>query len=109
MISGISNTATITVKKWKRPRTGRVKKNIDDALFESIECIGLGIVIRGSEGQFIMARSVRKACLIPPRKDEVLCLKEALSWLKDMSFKKCMYETDSQVLARACKGVGGKS
>lgn len=52
---------------------------------------------------------MRKTGLIPPREAEALCLKEALSWLKDKNFKKCIFETDSQTLARACKGVGGRS
>lgn len=63
----------------------------------------LGSVVRGLNGQFVIARSTKKTGLIPPREAEALCIKKTLSRLKDKSFKKCVFETDSQILVRACK------
>ncbi|XP_074369140.1 uncharacterized protein LOC141710128 [Apium graveolens] len=105
-----NNTGTpLAIRKWEKPQVSWVKINIDDALFEDIDCIGLGSVVRGSNGQFIMARSSRQDVLIPPREAEAMCLKESLVWLKDKGLQKCVFETDSQVLARACKGGRGRS
>ncbi|KAL8114292.1 hypothetical protein AgCh_021227 [Apium graveolens] len=105
-----NNTGTpLTIRKWEKPQVSWVKINIDAALFEDIDCIGLGSVVRGSNGQFLMARSSRQDVLIPPREAEAMCLKESLLWLKDKGLQKCVFETDSQVLARACKGGRGRS
>ncbi|KAL8155438.1 hypothetical protein AgCh_000723 [Apium graveolens] len=100
LTSGTSIAAPMAVRKWERPQDGWIKVNIEAALFESIDCIRLRIIVRGADGQFIMARIERKPGLISPGDAEALCLKEALSCLTDESFGKCMFETDSQVLAR---------
>lgn len=56
-----------------------------------------------------MAMSRRQEILIQPREAEALCIKASLIWLKDKGIGKCVFETDSQVLARACKGTSGRS
>ena len=76
---------------------------------KSLIALNLRSIVRGVDVNFLMAMNRRQAVFIPPREAEALCLKEALSWLKEKGFKKCIFETDSQVLARACKGVDGKS
>ncbi|KAL8134494.1 uncharacterized protein LOC141714729 [Apium graveolens] len=100
---------TIGVKKWVKPPDSWVKVNIDAATFESSGCIGLGSVVRGNAGNFLMAMSKKHQVLLPPREAEALCLKETLLWLKEKSYRRCIFETDSQVLVRACKGVEGRS
>lgn len=77
----------IAVSNWEKPQQDWVKVNIDAALFEDIGYIGMGSVVRGADGQFFLARSVRREGLVPPREAEALSLKEALSWLKDKSFR----------------------
>ena len=83
-----SGAAPIAVRKWVRPQTQWVKVNVDAALFEDIECIGLGGIVRGADDQFIMAKSIRQEGLIQLREAEALCLKEILTWLKGKSFAK---------------------
>lgn len=56
-----------------------------------------------------MAMSRRQDVLLPPREAEAVCLRETLIWLRDKGLRYCIFETDSQVLARACKGVNGIS
>ncbi|XP_074361914.1 uncharacterized protein LOC141702127 [Apium graveolens] len=99
----------IAVSTWEKPQQNWVKINIDAALFEDIGYVGMGSIVRGADGQFLLARSVRREGLVPPREAEALSLKEALSWLKDKDFRRCIFETDSQVLAKACNGVTGRS
>lgn len=86
-----------------------MKVNIDVALFEDIYYICVGSVVRGADGNFIMAMNKRHNVLLPPREVEALFLKEVLMWLKETRFRKCILETDSQVLARAFKGMDGRS
>lgn len=82
--NSIPNRGTsIAVRKWEKPQNMWVKVNIDVAIFEDINCIGLGSVVRGADGQFIMVMSRRHDVLIPSREAEAMCLKEAMSWLKD--------------------------
>ncbi|XP_074327739.1 uncharacterized protein LOC141665651 [Apium graveolens] len=69
----------------------------------------MGSIVRGADGQFLLAHSVRREGMVPPREVEALSLKEALSWLKDKDFRRCIFETDSQVLAKSCNSVTGRS
>ncbi|XP_074352002.1 uncharacterized protein LOC141691163 [Apium graveolens] len=105
----VSRGALIACRKWEKPPVDWVKINVDAALFEEIASIGLGSIVRGAEGQFIAAMSRRCEGLIPPREAEALCLKSTLLWLQTMGYRKCVFETDSQILARACQGVSDSS
>lgn len=58
-----------------------MKVNIDAALFEDVDCIGLASIVRGANGQFLMAMSKRQEALLPPREAEGVCLRETLTWL----------------------------
>lgn len=107
--AGDGRGVQLVVKKWEKPPDGWVKINVDAAIFADIESVGLGIVVRGSNGQFIAAKSCRREGLFPPREAEALALQNALLWLKEEGHKNCIFETDSQVLVRACKSATGSS
>lgn len=109
VITSTARGVPVVVTRWEKPQAPWVKINIDAALFEDLQCSGLGAVVRGADGQFIMARSKRQDMFVPPREAEACSLKEALFWLKDKGFQRCIFETDSQVLVRACKGGDGRS
>lgn len=94
---------------WEKPLEGWVKLNVDTTLFEDISCTGLGSVARDAAGKFFRARNMRHEGLVSPREAEAMELKEALSWVKASNFKKCIFETDSQILAEACKGTRRRS
>ncbi|KAL8093405.1 hypothetical protein AgCh_035325 [Apium graveolens] len=66
--------------RWSPPQHGWVKINIDVAIFAGNGDIG-----------------------------EAMGLKEALTWVKDLGFRRCVFETDSKLLADACKGEQGRS
>lgn len=38
-----------------------------------------------------------------------MSLKEALSWVKQMGYTRCIFETDAKILVDACKEVKGKA
>ncbi|KAL8146785.1 hypothetical protein AgCh_004503 [Apium graveolens] len=96
-------------RSWEKPPLNWVKINVDVSLLGSENCIGIRMIVRDTAGNFIMARSRKQENLVPPREAEAMCLKEALSWMKSKGFQKCIFETDSQVLAQACKGRSGNS
>lgn len=93
---------------WSKPAEGWVKANIDAAVF-SDGSIGIGGVIRDSQGQFLGARSRRIRGAWQPREAEAIGLKEALSWVIDQGYSHCIFETDSAPLAAACNGSPGNA
>lgn len=96
-------------RKWSPPSQGWVKVNIDAAMFGDIGCTGIGCVIRDENGVFIRARNQKIAANLQPREAEAVGLREALSWVKELGHKRCIFETDSKLLAEACKGVKGRA
>ncbi|XP_074378458.1 uncharacterized protein LOC141719995 [Apium graveolens] len=96
-------------RHWSPPQQGWVKINVDAALFEASGSTGISSIIRNEAGQFIRARVRRIDGKMYPREAEAVSLKEALSWTKDLGFRKCVFETDAKLLAEACKGTNGRS
>lgn len=96
------------LRVWSVPPVGWVKANVDAAVFQD-GTIGIGCVIRDMHGQFVCARcrKVAGACKAPEA--EAISLKEALSWVKDMSITHCLFETDLKNLADACTGKPGEA
>ncbi|XP_074376681.1 uncharacterized protein LOC141718203 [Apium graveolens] len=68
-----------------------------------------GNVIRDEHGQFIRARNHKLQALYSPREDEALGLKEALSWVKELGYKRCVFETDAKELVEACRSARGNT
>ncbi|XP_074347318.1 uncharacterized protein LOC141686164 [Apium graveolens] len=95
--------------RWYRPTHGWIKVNTDAAIFMEWSSTGVGSVIRDEYGQFIRARNQKMQALYSPREAEALGLKEALSWVKNLGYKRCVFETDVKELAEACINVQGNS
>lgn len=43
------------------------------------------------------------------RRTEAISLREAMSWNKQKGITRCIFETNSKLLAAACNGAGGRS
>ena len=71
--------------------------------------IGVGAVIRSDQGDFVQACTRRFDSLLQPREAEAISLREALSLVKELGFKNCVFETDAKQLDDACNGVHGES
>lgn len=91
---------------WKKPMEGWVKLHTDAALFQD-GSIGVGCVMRNSQGVFLGARCCRLVGAWSPRVAEAIGMKEALSWVLKRRNQRCIMETDSQVLVAACKANFG--
>lgn len=96
-------------QQWKQSTVGWMKVNVNAALFIETGSTGLGSVARDTSGRFLKARSLCYEGLRVPREAEALGLKEELSWARDSNYKRCIFETNSQTLAMACKGRRGRS
>ena len=66
--------------RWLPPSPLQLKANCDGAIFNDLDCAGLGIVIRNSEGSMIAALSERVTP--PPSVDDL----EALAWRRSVTF-----------------------
>ncbi|KAL8094866.1 hypothetical protein AgCh_036398 [Apium graveolens] len=96
-------------KVWQKPQVGWVKINMDAALFTSSNSIGVGGVIRDADGGFVSAMCKPVAGIWMPREAEAISLKEVLSWTKQQRYTRCVFETDSKILADAYNGRRGNS
>ncbi|KAH9679250.1 rnase h domain-containing protein [Citrus sinensis] len=79
---------------WKRPHVGWVKCNVDAAVFSSQAMVGLGCVVRNSEGIFLTAKCDRFLGSFGAREAEAFGVREALSWLKKLQFPRVIIEID---------------
>ena len=100
-------TTNSSSRKWHRPQQGWIKVNTDAAVFMEWGSTGIGSVIRDAHGAFLRARNHKLQALYSPREVEAIGLKEALSWVKELGYKRCVFETDAKELAEACKNVQG--
>jgi len=80
--------------KWIKPQTGWKKLNIDAALDTGNKKFGFGFVLRDDLGKFVAAKMVPKAGLIRADEAEVMGMKEALKWLKEINCDEVQIETD---------------
>lgn len=94
--SKVAVTTTGGSRRWCRPQLGWIKVNTDAAVFMEWNTTGVGSVIRDDCGQFIRARNQKLQALYSPREVEAIGLKEALSWVKNLGYKRCVFETDAK-------------
>ncbi|KAH9792028.1 putative reverse transcriptase/RNA-dependent DNA polymerase [Citrus sinensis] len=67
---------------WEPPQAGRLKCNVDATMFASRGYIGLGSIIRDSNGAFVAARCCSILGRFSARDAEALGVRETLSWIK---------------------------
>ncbi|XP_074374105.1 uncharacterized protein LOC141714486 [Apium graveolens] len=95
------------MRKWEKPNEGWIKVNVDAAVFQ--DSIGCGAVIRDAQGVFMGAFCKKVEGAWRPREAEAIALKEALSWIAELGYGSCVFETDSKELMQACKKAPGES
>lgn len=93
---------------WRKPMEGWIKVNTDAAVFND-GSIGVGGVMRNSQGAWMGGRCCKVRGSWTPREAEAIGLKEVLSWVIKKTNTCCIIETDSQVLVNACKGDSGEA
>lgn len=65
---------------WLQPPPFQLKANSDGAIFNGLDCVGPGIVIRNSKGTVFASLSERVT--LPPSVDDL----EALAWRRSVTF-----------------------
>ncbi|XP_073137691.1 uncharacterized protein [Henckelia pumila] len=89
--------------KWIKPPRQFLKCNVDAAIFNSPPRMRFGCIIRDSVGEAVAAVHGCFPGVFDPRTAEALSIREALSWLKDLSYSNIMVESDALTLIEALK------
>ncbi|XP_019156795.1 PREDICTED: uncharacterized protein LOC109153341 [Ipomoea nil] len=85
-------TQADTEVAWEPPNSGKLKCNVDAALFTS--GAGFGAVVRDHMGRFVAARGGRFDGIQDPFMAETIAVREALSWLKTLHHRSFIIESD---------------
>ena len=72
--------------RWKKPKVGNLKLNIDVAIDRSNDLIGFGMILRDFKGDVVHCQTHKLSSKMEARLTEGLCLKEALSWIYHQGF-----------------------
>lgn len=87
-------------EKWEKPPRSWLKVNTDAALDSQGRHIGLGFVLRNSDGNFIAAATKHWRGNFQPKLAEAIGVREALKWLKDMQYDNIQVETDALLVIK---------
>ncbi|XP_057775034.1 uncharacterized protein LOC130994015 [Salvia miltiorrhiza] len=88
---------------WHPLPPGAIQCNVDVAFFAEDKTMGLGMVVRNHHGEFVVGRSIILPGCRSVEEGELIGIKEALSWIKELGFLKGVLESDCK---RACDAIG---
>ena len=88
---------------WKPPDPSFVKTNFDGAVFEDLDAIGIGVVVRNSDGKVMAALSeiIPKPASVAAL--ETLAARRAVQFVQELDMKDSIFEGDSEVSISAIK------
>ncbi|KAM6591439.1 hypothetical protein CsatA_014044 [Cannabis sativa] len=100
----VPSGSNIDLEHWVKPVMGKIKVNVDGAIFANDRKFGAAGVARDHDGRFIEAFTVLLEGCVDPVIAEVVGVKEALSWIKRHQWGRVDVETDSLVVVQAVRG-----
>ncbi|KAM6571333.1 hypothetical protein CsatA_015413 [Cannabis sativa] len=100
----VPSGSNIDLEHWVKPVMGKIKVNVDGAIFANDGKFGAAGVARDHDGRFIEAFTVLLEGCVDPVIAEVVGVKEALSWIKRHQWGRVDVETDSLVVVQAVRG-----
>ncbi|XP_074351871.1 uncharacterized protein LOC141691019 [Apium graveolens] len=107
-LSSTNDRQKVGAREWEKPNAGWFKVNVDAAVFQD-NSIGCGAVIRDEQGMFRGAMCKKMEGAWRPKEAEAIALKEALSWIIELQYERCVFETDSKAVVQACKKAPDQS
>lgn len=89
------------VEKWKGPPDGWCKVNWDASFAKSSDRIGLGIIVRDSRGNVLVARSLTRKGLLEPIMWEAVASYYAALLCKELALTHVILEGDAKQVVDA--------
>nr|KJB30629.1 hypothetical protein B456_005G152500 [Gossypium raimondii] len=80
---------------WCKSGLGKLKCNVDGAIFTDNGCMGWAAVLRNDEGNFFQCISGFMKSTLSPFLLEIIVVQEALSWLKSLHVDNVIIETNT--------------
>lgn len=84
-----------------KPISGMLKCNIDASIISRERKAGIGCVLRNHLGEFIAAGQNVFLGLEDPSLAEAMAVREALSWVKNLSLCNVLFESDALLVVKA--------
>ena len=98
---GRSVSAIAGLVFWVRPPVGRLKLNIDAAILKDPTTVGVGMVLRDSDGLLVACKSVVLLFCCSIKEVEAAGLREGLQWLLELHHFEVDEELDAKIVVDA--------
>ncbi|XP_041026926.1 uncharacterized protein LOC121267121 [Juglans microcarpa x Juglans regia] len=92
-----------TFRNWKKPEYGWLKANFDAALDEQNCVVGLGIIIRNCEREFVAAYSEPQKMKAKAVVAEAIALRRTIEICIEMCFNRVVFEGDALIIINDVK------
>jgi len=89
---------------WTPPHNPWYKVNVDGAVFQHFNAIGIGVIARDHTGQCMAAMSKKLWIPLGLLEAKVKAMEEAIDFAWDVGLRDVVFETDSKVLHRSLTG-----
>ena len=96
----------VATRKWSPPPSATLKTNFDGAMFGQLDEVGIGIVIRNSEGKVMAAftEKIQKPSSVEIL--ELLAVRHAFLFSAETRFSSSIFEGDSESVVKSLQGWG---
>ena len=98
----IPNVATHTT--WTPPHNPWYKVNIDSAIFQHFDGVGIGVVVWDHIGQCMAAMSKKLWVPLGPLEVETKAMEEGIDFAWDVGLRDVVFETDFEMLHKSLTG-----
>ncbi|KAK9987987.1 hypothetical protein SO802_028226 [Lithocarpus litseifolius] len=96
------NVATHTT--WAPPHNPWYKVNVDGAVFQQLDAVGIGVVARNHTGHCLAAMSKKLWVPLGPLEAKAKAMEEGIDFAWDIGLRDVVFETDSEVLYKSLTG-----
>ena len=105
-IQAPSNSTTTSTQSWTPPNTNSSKANFDEAVFNSSNSAGVGVIIRDSNSEVIAAMSKRILLPTTVLEVEAMACRRAVTFALEVGIQDVTFEGDLLTVIQAINSGG---